>query len=116
MFQSVHSVMIHVPDIQAACKWYADVLGLEPKYLLPDYPVLRIGGVEICFHKADAKVSTGKAGTVIYWRVESFEGAVRYILRKGGQLHRGPLPLEDGDAICQIQDPFGNLFGLIGKG
>lgn len=113
MFESVHSVMFHVADTQAACAWYADYLSLKPIYLLPDFPVLRIGHSEICFHKADAKVATGKAGVVTYWRVADFSKAVERAKERGGVLHRGPLVIEDGSTIGQILDPFGNLFGLV---
>ncbi|MEN0057914.1 MAG: VOC family protein [Bdellovibrio sp.] len=114
MFESVHSVMFHVDDTKKACDWYSRLLGIEPVYLLEEFPVLRIGSTEICFHRADAKVATGKAGVVTYWRVPSFSKAVANAESLGGVIHRGPLDIEDGQTICQILDPFGNLFGLAG--
>lgn len=114
MFQSVHSVMFHVSDIEKACRWYSGLLSIEPVYLLEDFPVLRIGNTEICFHQADAKVSTGRSGVVTYWRVADFNQAITRAEEMGGLVHRGPLEIEHGDSICQIADPFGNLFGLVG--
>lgn len=114
MFQSVHSVMFHVEDTKKACEWYSRFLGVEPVYLLEDFPVLRVGAVEICFHKADTKVASGKAGVVTYWRVQDFSAAVERAKEMMGLIHRGPLDIEDGQTICQILDPFGNLFGLVG--
>ena len=35
--------------------------------------------------------------------------------RAGAKLYRGPLVIGNGEAICQMSDPFGNLLGLIGK-
>lgn len=114
MFQSVHSVMFFVPDVEKACVWYSRLLALEPIYLVEGFPVLRIGGVELCFHKADSKVSSGRAGAVTYWRVASFDQAMANAESMGGSVYRGPLEIEDGNSICQILDPFGNLFGLTG--
>jgi predicted enzyme related to lactoylglutathione lyase len=70
--------------------------------------------VEICFHRADAKVATGKAGVVTYWRVENFSAALARAIEMGGVLHRGPLAIENNDTMGQVLDPFGNLFGLVG--
>lgn len=114
MFSNVHSVMFHVPDVEIACDWYSRFLDVRPIYLLESFPILRVESVEICFHKADTKVTSGKAGSVVYWRVENFQKAIAHAEAMGASIHRGPLEIEDGDAICQIADPFGNLFGLIG--
>ncbi|MCM2279064.1 MAG: glyoxalase [Oligoflexia bacterium] len=114
MFKAIHTVMFHVEDTASACAWYSQLLEVTPVYLLPDFPVLRIGYVEICFHKADAKVASGKAGSVVYWHVSQFNPALERAKSFGGKLHRGPLEIEDGNTICQILDPFGNLFGIVG--
>ncbi len=106
--------MFHVSDVKKASDWYSRLLSINPVYLLEDFPVLRIGDTEICFHKADSKVSSGKSGSVAYWRVTDFREAVTRAEAMGGAIHRGPLPIENGDTICQVADPFGNLFGLVG--
>ncbi|TOL44982.1 glyoxalase/bleomycin resistance/dioxygenase family protein, partial [Vibrio parahaemolyticus] len=33
----------------------------------------------------------------------------------GARLYRGPMEIEDGLSMCQVEDPFGNLIGLRGK-
>lgn len=106
--------MFHVSDVKKACGWYSRLLSVEPVYLLEDFPVLRVGNTELCFHMADAKVSSGKSGVVTYWRVADFNQAIARAEEMGGSIHRGPLEIEDGSTICQIADPFGNLFGLVG--
>ena len=115
MFQGVHSVMFHVSDPEKARAWYSRLLSLEPVVLAAGYSVLRVGDTEICFHLADAKVSAGMAGVVTYWRVADFGSAVDRAKEMGGAIHRGPLEIGDGESICQILDPFGNLFGLAGR-
>lgn len=114
MFKGVHSVMYFVSDVEQACRWYSAAFETEPVYLLPNFPVLRVGDVELCFHSADSKISSGAAGSVIYWRVDHLPNARERLERMGGKLYRGPLEIEDGCAICQILDPFGNLIGLMG--
>src|SRR5579872_5555663 len=114
MLRRFHSVMFFVPDVEEATRWYADLLEKEPLYPVPDFPVFAIEGAEICFHRADAKVSAGGAGQVGYWHVDEFRTALERLTAKGARLYRGPLDIEGGLTICQVQDPFGNLIGLIG--
>ena len=115
MFESVHSVMFFVSDVAKACAWYSKFLDCEPTYLAPDFPVLRAASVEICFHLADSKVSSGHAGAVTYFRVNNLAVAISRAEYLGGSVYRGPLEIENGDSICQIADPFGNLLGMVGK-
>ena len=115
MFESVHSVMFHVSDTEKACEWYSRLLEIDPIRLQADFPVLRVGNTEICFHPADSKVSSGKSGVITYWRVADFTSALSRAENIGGILYRGPLKIENGEVVCQILDPFGNLFGLTGR-
>lgn len=64
--------------------------------------------------QADEKVSTGKSGSVLYWRVSDFEETLAHFLSLGAKLYRGPLNIESGMVMCQVEDPFGNLIGLRG--
>ncbi|MDX8425330.1 VOC family protein, partial [Vibrio parahaemolyticus] len=32
----------------------------------------------------------------------------------GASLYRGPMEIENGLSMCQLEDPFGNLIGLRG--
>ena len=54
--------------------------------------------------KADEKVSAGPSGTVVYWQVENL----------AAKLYRGPMNIENGEAMCQVQDPWGSCIGLRG--
>ena len=107
--------MMFVDDTKEACEWYSRLLFTPPKFLEEDYPVIPVDDAFICFHKADEKVSSGRAGTVTYWSVKNFPKAVAWANENGGKVYRGPLNVEDGFSICQILDPFGNLFGLHGR-
>ncbi|HET7090661.1 MAG TPA: VOC family protein [Anaerolineae bacterium] len=56
----------------------------------------------------------GAAGQVAYWHVEDFDAALERAENLGAVLYRGPLRRLDGQYMCQVKDPFGNLIGLIG--
>jgi predicted enzyme related to lactoylglutathione lyase len=73
-----------------------------------------VGLQEIWFHQADNKMPAGAAGQVAYWQVDNFDTALEKAKHLGAELYRGPLTRTDGQYMCQVRDPFGNLLGLIG--
>jgi predicted enzyme related to lactoylglutathione lyase len=55
----------------------------------------------------------GTAGSVAYWGVDDIEKDVARILGLGATVHA---PVEDvgqGIRVAELQDPFGNILGLI---
>nr|WP_237724421.1 glyoxalase/bleomycin resistance/dioxygenase family protein [Vibrio fluvialis] len=79
-----------------------------------DFTILDMQGFSIEIVQADEKVSTGKSGSVLYWRVSDFEETLAHFLSLGAKLYRGPLNIESGMVMCQVEDSFGNLIGLRG--
>lgn len=75
---------------------------------------MRIGDFLIEVVRADDKIPGGKAGTVLYWAVADLIEAVAHFESLGSEVYRGPMPIEDGQGMCQVTDPFGNLIGLRG--
>ncbi len=109
-------VMLHVGDVAAAQAWYQ---GLFPQAVpldlgVPGVGCLQIGGSRMEFVPADEKVAAGAAGSVVYWQVAHFDAALAHALNQGATLYRGPMPIEAGQAMCQVRDPWGNCVGLRG--
>lgn len=76
--------------------------------------LLRVGDQEVWFHQSDSKVPSGAAGHVTYWQVTDFDVVLERAIHLGAKLYRGPLDRQDGNYMCQVMDPDGNLIGLIG--
>lgn len=114
MFESLNHVLMFVPRVRPAAEWYGRVLGRPPEFGGENYARIQIGSAALCFHPADEKVPAGRAGQVAYWRVSSVSAARRKFEAAGATLYRGPLNVGNGEAICQLADPFGNVFGVIG--
>lgn len=115
LFTGVQEVMYFVPDPEAGGEWYASLFGVgKTRFYNPDFFILHVGGVDVFFHQADAKGPGGVAGQVTYWRVTDFDAALRHAESLGATLYRGPLDREDGTLMCQMKDPFGNAFGMVG--
>ena len=79
------------------------------------YEYLELHGLSIEVVPADSKVSSGAAGSVVYWSVEEFDVALSHLKGLGGSLYRGPMNIEHGLRMCQVQDPWGNCIGIRGK-
>src|SRR5690349_5134564 len=108
--------MVHVPDWQAATEWYQRAFPHAIRRSADDdeFGCLQVGEVMIEIVAADAKVTSGAAGSVVYWRVESLDDALAHFRGVGATLYRGPLAIERGERMCQVQDPWGNCIGLRG--
>lgn len=111
------AVLVHVPDVPLGLTWYQKAFPMaESKYLAEfEFTVLNINGFSLEIVQADEKVGSGKKGTVLYWSVESINESLEHFIALGATLYRGPLKIENGLTICQVEDPFGNLIGLRGK-
>ena len=104
-----------VPVVRAAIEWYSSALGLPIASFDENFGYIQVGSSQLCFHVADAKADAGHRGQVAYWRVSSLAGTRAELERAGAKLFRGPLIIGNGEAICQMADPFGNLLGLVGQ-
>ncbi len=111
------AVLIHVPDVQAGLSWYKRAFPQAVETYLSEYDftVLDIDGFAIEIVQSDDKVSSGKQGVVLYWHIIDLTKALEHFYGLGCSLYRGVKPIENGQAMCQVEDPFGNLIGLRGK-
>jgi predicted enzyme related to lactoylglutathione lyase len=69
-------------------------------------------GARLTLHEADELNQPGPSGTVPYWTVSDVDATVAEWGRHGASAHRGPRTIMTGERLCQMLDPFGNLFGL----
>ena len=114
MIDALDHVVMFVPSVRDAARWYSSVLQLPLGCIDDNFATIDVGTAQLSFHVADAKVPAGRAGQVAYWRVASLADAMRRLEKAGATLYRGPLAIESGQGVCQFADPFGNLVGLVG--
>ena len=110
------AVLVHVDDVEEGQKWYRKAFPEAiPVYLKEsDFTILDLNGFSIEIVQADNKVGIGKQGTVLYWSTTTFSDSLVHFKSLGATLYRGPLKIEAGLLMCQLEDPFGNLIGLRG--
>ena len=113
----IAAVMIHASEPTEALAWYERAFPSAKRVHIAElnFTFLQIGELRLEVVASDEKVRAGPAGTVVYWRVEDFESALRELQGLGATLYRGPLDIEGGQVMCQVQDPWGNCIGIRGK-
>jgi predicted enzyme related to lactoylglutathione lyase len=114
---AIAAVMIHTPEPEAALAWYQRAFPSARRIVLSNlsFELLRVGEIQLEFVPSDEKVAAGPAGTVVYWVVHDFKLELQRLQGLGASLYRGPLEIEDGQAMCQVRDPWGNCLGIRGK-
>lgn len=100
-----------VPDVSRAAPWYQEIFG-PPRFLSEHFCTFVGPGIEVGIHTGDTK-SAGPGGRqVLYWRVKNLTQAISAMTARGCHLYRDPIHGIDGPAVCQLEDPFGNVWGL----
>ncbi len=113
MFKRILTVLFFVDDIKSSSDWYKVFLRQEPIEQTSEFASFDVGGTFLNFHRADARSPVSTGGTVSYWLVDDLNKTIETAISLGGQIYRGPLNVpEIRGTICQIKDPFGNIFGL----
>jgi len=112
---AVRAVMIFADDPGATARWWATQLGDgAPVRSESGFYWYEAGGVEVGFHPSDDQRNPPGLSVVVYWSVVDVRGARSRLLGRGCRPHRGPLRVGPERQICQLLDPFGNVFGLDG--
>ena len=108
------AVMVHVPEPMAGLAWYQAAFpeARRMRTAKGDFEFLLLGAVQIEVVPSDGKVGAGPCGTVVYWSVPDLDAALSWLLAHGATLFRGPMDIENGQRMCQVQDPWGNCIGL----
>jgi predicted enzyme related to lactoylglutathione lyase len=116
-FSPIAAVLVHVPDVKAGIAWYqlafpAAVLTHIEEF---NFDFLNIGGIQLEIVPSDEKIASGACGSVVYWQFPEFKITLLHMQSIGATLYRGPMEIENGQTICQVQDPWGNCIGLRGS-
>ena len=111
-FSSVGNVFYFVDDLDAAVEWYAARLGCQPTIRGGALVAFDVGGSRLTLHQVDELNTPGPSGTVPYWTVADVDEIVAEWTAHGAIAHRGPKTVFTGERLCQLLDPFGNLFAI----
>jgi predicted enzyme related to lactoylglutathione lyase len=112
-------------DMEAAKRWYADLLGVEPYFEVPGpdgraaYAEFRIGDYqdELGLIQRDwepAGATAGPGGAIMHWHVDDIASTFEKLLSMGAKEYQPITPRGDtGFVTASVIDPFGNVLGIM---
>lgn len=113
MLHGLRTAIYQVGDLDAARRWYADVLGIEPYFAEPFYVGFNVGGFELGLLPEEGGASRSGTGVIAYWGVDDADAALTRLLELGARERGGVQDVGDGIRLATVLDPFGNVFGII---
>ncbi|MFB2597049.1 VOC family protein [Herbiconiux sp. P17] len=118
MLRGLSTVSFYAPDLDAAEKWYSEVLGLPAYYHVPGYTEFRIGDYEHELGIIDAQYAPptrtdGLGGEIVFWHVDDLEASLARLIELGATLHEAPREHGPGFVTASVVDPFGNILGIM---
>ncbi len=113
-FLGLRTVIYKVGDIKKAKKWYAQILDKNPYFDKPFYVGFDIGGYELGLQPLEEQEDGLRAQTAVaYWGVHDIQSAYRRLLELGATAHEPPENVGGEVLTAAVQDPWGNVFGVI---
>jgi catechol 2,3-dioxygenase-like lactoylglutathione lyase family enzyme len=111
---TIERVIFYVRDTERSARWYADILGLAPRYKEPGWVELETKGVTLCLH-GGREGGRIKDPTSIGFKVDDFDAAFRSLkLREVPGLGEPYSPCP-GLRCLKFEDPDGNRLGIEGR-
>ena len=112
-FLGLRTNIYKVSDLAKAKAWYAKTFGTAPYFDEPFYVGFNIGGFELGLDPDTTDQRPGAGGSVTYWGVSSMDAAMKALHADGVKVHSEPREVGGGIIVASIEDPFGNVIGLI---
>lgn len=109
-FLGLRTVIYAAPNLSETKEWFTKAFGVAPYFDQPFYVGFNIGGFELGL---DPNLQIAEGSTITYWGVSDLETSVQQLLDLGAAAHMDIQDVGDGIKVAAIQDPFGNVVGLI---
>ena len=124
ILRGLTTVSFWAADLEAAKKWYTELLGLAPYFERsgPDgrlaYIEFRLGDYQHELGLIDRNytpkgTSVGPGGAVIYWHVDDVAATLEKLAALGATEYEPLTPREAGFITASVVDPFGNILGIM---
>ena len=110
MLLGLRSALYPAADLEAAKRWYTQVLGVAPYFDQPFYVGYSVGGFELGL-LPDA--ASGNSGPQALWGVADAAAAYARLIVLGADALEPPNDVGGGITVAAVTDPFGNRLGII---
>ncbi len=106
-------------DLEAAKRWYTDLLGIEPYFQRPGYCEFRLGDYQHELGLIERKYAPfdqeahAPVGAIMYWHVDDLQATFNRLLSLGATPLEAPTDRGHGYITASVVDPFGNILGIM---
>jgi predicted enzyme related to lactoylglutathione lyase len=112
MLKGLRTIVYHVCNLEIAKMWYSELFEIEPYFDESFYVGFNIDGFELGLDPSDKEYTKGN-GSITYWKVEDIDLAFERFRSKKVSIHQDIHSVGEGIRLGSINDPFGNVIGLI---
>ena len=109
----LRTIIYKAPDLARAKAWYSETFGISPYFDEPFYVGFNVGGYELGLDPDTKKQGAGPGGSVGYWGVGNLAEMMKALESRGVKVRSPMRDVGEGILVATIEDPFGNLIGLI---
>lgn len=124
MLRGLSTISFYADDVEAATRWYIELLGVEPYFVRPEPPAppayveFRIGDYQhelgiIDRRYAPSGTATGSGDAVAFWHVDDVRVALDRLFAMGAREYEALMVREAGFITASVVDPFGNILGVM---
>jgi predicted enzyme related to lactoylglutathione lyase len=123
MLRGLTTVAYTADDLEAAAKWYGELLDTTPYFRRREYIEFRIGDYQHELGILDRRYlgelgnpqssSGGPAGVIAYWHVDDVQATFDRLLAMGATPHQPPRHFSEEFVGASVVDPFGNILGIM---
>lgn len=119
MLRGLSNISYWAEDIEAAKRWYTELLGIEPYFERGGgYYEFRVGDFQHELGLIDSRYrpdpgTTGPGGVVTYWHVDDVQASFERLLAMGATEYQPPTERGEGFNTAAVVDPFGNVLGVM---
>lgn len=112
-FLGLRTTIYKVGDINKAKEWYSKAFGVQPYFDQPFYVGFNIGGFELGLQPEKAPTKNKTESVVAYWGVHDIHETYKKMIDIGATENEKPYRVGGEITTATVQDPFGNVVGLI---
>lgn len=109
----LRTLSFEVDDLDAAKRFYTEVLGVAPYFDQPFYVGFDVEGYEVGLRPAEGERRPGLGGVTGYLGVDDVEAELARVVALGARVHEPAQDVGEGIVVASVVDPFGNVLGLI---
>jgi predicted enzyme related to lactoylglutathione lyase len=118
MLRGLTTVSFWADDLEAAKRWYAELLGVEPYFERPGYFEFRLGDRQDELGVIDRRCApggpaAGPAGAIVYWHVDDVGAALERLLAMGAAEYEPCTERGHGFVTASVVDPFEHVLGVM---